>query len=152
MKVPGLEHRDDVAAHVLMLQLPLEGSAAKGGIKMVLRTADEQWLGCSFQGSRHDFFISLGKVRCCCRACKVWNRVMLEIWPGNGKEDGKPRLGRLQPAGLPRSQTMNLHKLLLQFGADQEEEGEAVDSSDADGKPTQERLAQAIRYNCLSPQ
>ena len=47
-------------ALALTLQLPLEGSVEKGGIKLVLRTP-EQWLGCTFHGARHDMFISLQK-------------------------------------------------------------------------------------------
>ena len=62
--MPGQEGKQGVVAHALTLQLPLEGPVRNGGIKLVLRTADEdQWLGCSFQGSRHDFFISLQQVR-----------------------------------------------------------------------------------------
>ena len=61
--VPGQEAKRGVVAHALTLQLPLEGPLRKGGIKLVLRTSDDQWLGCSFQGSRHDFFISLQQVR-----------------------------------------------------------------------------------------
>ena len=60
--MPGYEGREDVAAYALTLQLPLEGSMGKGGVKLVLRTTDQQWLGCSYQGSRHDVFISLQQV------------------------------------------------------------------------------------------
>lgn len=61
VKIPGQESQH---AHTLTLQIPLVGAVAEGGIKMVLRTARDpvQWLGCTFQGVRHDMFINLRKV------------------------------------------------------------------------------------------
>lgn len=60
MEIVSLQSEGQTA-HALTLQLPLEGSVGKGGIKLVLRTP-EQWLGCTFHGTRHDMFISLQKV------------------------------------------------------------------------------------------
>ena len=58
--IPG---EGDLHAHALTLQLPLEGALKRGGIKLVLRTQAGQWLACSYQGSHHDIFINLEKVR-----------------------------------------------------------------------------------------
>jgi len=60
VEIPGEE---GLHAYALTLQLPLEGPVCQGGIKLVLRTQAGQWLACSFQGSHHDIFINLEKVR-----------------------------------------------------------------------------------------
>ena len=62
VEIPGTESQH---AQALTLQIPLKGAIAEGGIKLVLRTSRDpvQWLGCTFQGSRHDMFIDLRKVR-----------------------------------------------------------------------------------------
>jgi hypothetical protein len=61
--IPGEEGQH---AYALTLQLPLEGPICHGGIKLVLRTQGGQWLACSYQGSRHDIFISIEKVHTEC--------------------------------------------------------------------------------------
>lgn len=56
---PGYPSRTDIAAHVVTIQVPLEGSLQTGGIAFVLKTGQQQWLASRSEGVlRSDFFIS----------------------------------------------------------------------------------------------
>lgn len=61
---PGYPSRTDIAAHVVTLLVPLEGSLQTGGIVFVLKTGQQQWLAARSEGVlRSDFFISTEQAR-----------------------------------------------------------------------------------------
>lgn len=67
VKAPGYPARSDIAAHVVTIQVPLEGSLQTGGIAFVLKTGQQQWLASRAAGVlRSDFFISTEEVGCHC--------------------------------------------------------------------------------------
>ena len=49
-------------AYVLLLQIPVDSLEKDLGIKLVLKTPSQRWLGCSNHGLKEDFFLELVRV------------------------------------------------------------------------------------------
>ena len=93
VQVPGYNCRSDITAHVLTLQLPLEGKLLRGGVTGVLKTANGQWLHCQQHDATPDIFISTREVNtllpcrcgmsavlpCCLSTCQLDGRAALNF-------------------------------------------------------------------------